>query len=95
MARQLVEIAAIVQNHAPPTFENTFIPLEKSGRLLDRATAAFSGVTGANTNPVLQQVKAALAPKLAAHHDAIYLEREVICARRRGVRRACDAGARP
>ncbi len=77
MARQLVEIAAIVQNHAPATFENTFIPLEQSGRLLDRATAAFSGVTGANTNPVLQQVKAALAPKLAAHHDAIYLNEKL------------------
>ena len=73
MSAHLVEIAAIVQNHAPPTFENTFIPLEQSGRLLDRATAAFSGVTGANTNPVLQQAKAALAPKLAAHHDAIFL----------------------
>jgi peptidyl-dipeptidase Dcp len=73
MARQLVEISAIALNHAPPTFENTFIPLEQSGQLLDRAAAAFSGVTGANTNPVLQQVKAALAPKLAAHHDAIYL----------------------
>jgi peptidyl-dipeptidase Dcp len=77
MARQLVEIAAIVQDHAPPSFENTFIPLEKSGRLLDRATAAFSGVTSANTNPVLQQVKAALAPKLAAHHDAIYLSEKL------------------
>jgi peptidyl-dipeptidase Dcp len=77
MARQLVEIAAIVQNHAPPSFENTFIPLERSGRLLDRATAAFSGVTGANTNPVLQQVKAALAPKLAAHHDAIFLNEKL------------------
>jgi peptidyl-dipeptidase Dcp len=77
MARQLVEIAAVVQNRAPATFENTFIPLEQSGRLLDRAAAAFSGVTSANTNPVLQQVKAALAPKLAAHHDAIYLNEKL------------------
>ncbi len=77
MARQLAEIAAIAKNHAPPTFENTFIPLEQSGRLLDRATAAFSGVTGANTNPVLQQVKAALAPKMAAHHDAIFLNEKL------------------
>jgi peptidyl-dipeptidase Dcp len=77
MARQLVEIGAIVQNRASPSFENTFIPLERSGRLLDRATAAFSGVTGANTNPLLQQVKAALAPKLAAHHDAIFLNEKL------------------
>jgi len=73
MARQLVEIQAIVQDAAAPTFENTFIPLEKSGRLLDRASAVFNAVTDANTNPVLQRVKAFLAPKLAAHRDAIYL----------------------
>jgi peptidyl-dipeptidase Dcp len=73
MAQQLDEIRAITENPAAPTFENTFIPLEKSGRLLDRATYAFNCVTGANTNPALQQVKAALAPKQAAHHDAIYL----------------------
>jgi peptidyl-dipeptidase Dcp len=73
MARQLEEIRAITKNPAAPTFENTFIPLERSGRLLDRATYAFNCVTGANTNPALQQAKAALAPKQAAHHDAIYL----------------------
>ena len=73
MAKQLLEIQAITENRAAPTFENTFIPLEKSGRLLDRADAAFEGVTGANTNPVLQRAKTALAPKLAAHHDAIFL----------------------
>ncbi len=73
MAKQLLEINAIAEDRAAPTFENTFIPLEKSGRLLDRADAAFEGVTGANTNPVLQQAKTALAPKLAAHHDAIFL----------------------
>ena len=73
MARQLVEIDAIAQNPAAPTFENTLVPLEKSGRLLHRAIAAFNGVTDANINPVLQQAKTALAPKLAAHSDAIYL----------------------
>jgi peptidyl-dipeptidase Dcp len=73
MAKQLVEIQAITRNPAAPTFENTLIPLEKSGRLLDRAAAAFNGVTGANTNPTLQHAKTALAPELAAHHDAIFL----------------------
>jgi peptidyl-dipeptidase Dcp len=73
MAQQLAEIQAITQNPAAPTFDNTFIPLEKSGRLLDRAASTFNGVTGANTNPVLQDAKTVLAPKLAAHRDAIYL----------------------
>ncbi len=73
MALQLKEIRAITANPAKPTFENTFIPLEKSGQLLGRAQAAFSSVSEANTNGVLQAAKAALAPKLAAHNDAIFL----------------------
>jgi peptidyl-dipeptidase Dcp len=73
MAQQLAEVRAIAANTAAPTFENTFVPLEKSGRLVDRAQLAFAGVTGANTNPYLQEVKTALAPKLAAHQDAIFL----------------------
>jgi peptidyl-dipeptidase Dcp len=73
MAQQLVEVRAIAENTAAPTFEDTFVPLEKSGALLDRATQAFSGVAGANTDPKLQAAKSALAPKLAAQYDAIYL----------------------
>jgi len=73
MAQQLKEIRVITANPARPTFNNTFIPLEKSGQLLGRAQAAFSAVSEANTNGVLQAAKAALAPKLAAHNDAIFL----------------------
>jgi peptidyl-dipeptidase Dcp len=74
MAQQLAEVRAIAANKAAPTFENTFVPLEKSGRLIDRALHAFEGVTDANTNPYLQDVKSALAPLLAAHQDAIFLD---------------------
>ncbi len=74
MAEQLTEMGAIADNPAPPTFENTLVAMEKSGQLLHRASAAFDGVTGANTNPTLQKAEEALAPKLAAHSDAIYLD---------------------
>jgi len=74
MAEHLKEMRTIADNPAPPTFENTFVAMEKSGRLLSRVQSAFYAVTAANTNPLLQQVKAAMAPKLAAHSDAIYLD---------------------
>ena len=77
MAQQLAEVRTIAANTAAPTFENTFVPLEKSGRLLERAQQAFEGVTGANTNPYLQDVKTALAPKLTAHRDAIFLNEKL------------------
>jgi peptidyl-dipeptidase Dcp len=73
MAQQQAEIQAIANNPAPPTFENTMVVMEKSGRLFDRAMSAFGGVTGANTNDFLQNVKMIEAPKLAAHQDSIYL----------------------
>jgi peptidyl-dipeptidase Dcp len=77
MAQQLAEVRVIAANTAAPTFDNTFVPLEKSGRLIDRALQAFGGVTEANTNPYLQEVKTALAPKLAALKDAIFLNAQL------------------
>jgi peptidyl-dipeptidase Dcp len=77
MAQQLTEIRAIADNPAPPTFENTLVPLEQSARLLDRVTSVFDAVTGANTNPDLQRVEQIEAPKLAAHRDAIYLDTQL------------------
>ena len=77
MAQQLGEMQRIADDPAPPTLENTFVAMEKSGRLLGRALAAFRGVSDANTNPTLQNAKTALAPKLAAHQDAIHLNRKL------------------
>lgn len=73
MAQQRAEIAAIASNPAAPTFANTLIPMEQSGRLLSRTLYAFSAVTGANTNPTLQDLKTHIAPLLSAHSDAIGL----------------------
>src|SRR5260370_35158749 len=73
MAQQKTEIEAIANNPEAPTFDNTIVAMEKTGRLLDRVTAAFFGVTGANTNDTLQKVKAIEAPKFPAHEDFVYL----------------------
>jgi len=73
MAQQLKEIEAIADNPAPPTFDNTFIPLEKSGRLLDRVEEAFNDVTQANLDDALAMVRDTEAPKFTAHADAIFL----------------------
>jgi peptidyl-dipeptidase Dcp len=74
MVEQLREIRAIADNPAAPTFENTIVAMEKTGALFQRAAAAFSAVTGANTNPLLEKVQREEAPRLAAHSDAIYLD---------------------
>lgn len=74
MAQQREEMKTIAENPAVPTFENTIVAMEKTGRLFDRAMSAFNCVTGANLNPELQKVQEIEAPKLAAHNDAIFLD---------------------
>jgi peptidyl-dipeptidase Dcp len=73
MAIQRAEMERIANNPAAPTFDNTIVAMERSGRMLERVSLAFSGVVGANTNPVLDMVQEVEAPRLAAHQDAIYL----------------------
>jgi len=49
--------------------------MEKSGQMLTRVRLVFNAMTGssaANTNETLQKVQEIEAPRLAAHHDAIY-----------------------
>src|SRR5271157_1401035 len=74
MTDELSEIRSIADNPAVPTFDNTLVAMQKTGRLLRRAQAAFAAVSQANADPVLQSVQEEEAPKLAAHYDAIYLD---------------------
>lgn len=73
MAQHLRELNAIANNPAPPTFENTFVALEKSGQLLSRVNRVFSAIVSANSDPELEHVWKIEAPKLAAQQDAEYL----------------------
>ncbi|MGH7648667.1 MAG: M3 family metallopeptidase, partial [Gemmatimonadaceae bacterium] len=73
MREQLAEMKHIADQTAAPTFENTIVPMERSGALLTRASKIFFGITTANTDDTLQKIQSVEAPKLAAHGDAIYL----------------------
>ncbi|HET7371063.1 MAG TPA: peptidyl-dipeptidase Dcp [Gammaproteobacteria bacterium] len=71
--QQLAEVKQIANNPEPPTFKNTLVALEKSGQLLAHAAGVFYMVSGANTNPTLQETQKTIAPELASLHDAIFL----------------------
>lgn len=73
MALQKAEITKIADNPAAPTFDNTLVAMERSGQMLLRVDQVFSALTSANTNDALQAVETEESPKLAAHHDWIYL----------------------
>jgi len=73
MRDQLKEVEAVANNSEKATFDNTIVALEGTGRLLDRAQRTFSNLNACNTNPTLQKIDKEMAPKLAAHHDEIFL----------------------
>src|SRR5947209_11916570 len=73
MRQQLKEVETVANNSEKPTFDNTIVALERTGRLLDRAERTFSNLNACNTNPTLQKIETEMAPKLAAHRDAIHL----------------------
>ncbi len=71
MAENRHEIEAIANNPAPPTFENTIIPLEKAGETLGRVQSIY-GIWGSNLNDdAFSKVQAQTDPKIAAFQDEI------------------------
>jgi peptidyl-dipeptidase Dcp len=77
MKEQRAEIDAIARGTAAATFENTIVAMERSGQLLQRASAVFNNLNSSNTNPTIEKIQADLAPKLSAHSDAIFLNPEL------------------
>ncbi|WP_410482743.1 M3 family metallopeptidase [Undibacterium sp. Jales W-56] len=73
MRQHAAEINAIADNPAKPTFDNTIVAMERSGQLLGRVSTVFFNMASANTNPAIEALSRDLAPKLAAHRDAINL----------------------
>ncbi|GJM13058.1 MAG: dipeptidyl carboxypeptidase II [Pseudohongiella sp.] len=73
MEEQLAELDEIANREDAPTFENTIIPLELSGQLLNRVATVFFSMAGAHTNEGIRELEQELAPRLAAHNDKILL----------------------
>jgi Zn-dependent oligopeptidase len=71
---QLAEIAEITACLDEPTFENTFVPLETSGQLLERVSNVFFNKCSSDSNDFTNELEETLAPLLAAHSDAITLD---------------------
>src|SRR5919202_3097184 len=74
MAEQRAEVTALVASPEPPTFENTIVALERSGRLLARAEAVFFNLASSVSTPRLREIEREIAPLEAAHSDALRLD---------------------
>lgn len=67
------EIDAIADNTEKPTFENTIIALERSGKLLERVGSAFFNVLSADANDEMMEISQRVSPKLSECDNYIYL----------------------
>jgi peptidyl-dipeptidase Dcp len=73
MAEHMAEIEAIAACADTPSFANTIVALERSGRALDRVSAVFHALAGAHTNDALMAIEREISPLLAAHRNRIHL----------------------
>lgn len=71
------EIDEITNNPEEPTFENTIVALEYSGRLLQETSTIFYNLTSANTNPELQSIAKEISPMLTKHYNDISLNEKL------------------
>ena len=73
MEQHLAEIETIASSAVAPSFDNTIVAMERSGRMLSRVAAVFFNLVGADTNDARQQIQREMSPRLSAHSDAILL----------------------
>jgi peptidyl-dipeptidase Dcp len=72
MRRDQAEIDAITADKTTPTFANTIVPFERSGRALDRVQTIYSVWKSNLKTPDVEALETEMEPKLAAFNDRIY-----------------------
>ncbi|NIJ06138.1 M3 family metallopeptidase [Frigoribacterium faeni] len=74
LAQQRDEVEAIASAPGEPTFADTVEALERSGRVLARVEHVFFDKASSDSNEATDALELELAPRLAAHADAIHLD---------------------
>lgn len=67
------EVEAIIKNKQKPTFENTIVALDQSGKLLDRVLMTFHPLSSSNSTEAFRTLQQEFSPLLSAHSDDINL----------------------
>ena len=77
MEQQNQEIEAIINQPEAPTFQNTILALEHSGRLLGRASTVFGNLLSAETNEEMQELAKTIMPMLTEQANNIHLNEKL------------------
>lgn len=73
MKEEMAEIDAICNNKEEPTFENTIVAMDQSGKLLRKVRIVFGGLNSSNTNDEMQALSREMSPLFSKHSDDIRL----------------------
>jgi len=73
MKRQLEEIRVITENTEEPTFQNTILPYDKSGEMLDRVSNVFFNLLECESNDEMLEIAEKVMPLLSQHSDSIIM----------------------
>ena len=71
------DIESIINNAETPTFENTIVALDNSGKILSRVGGVLFNLTEAETTDSLTSLSMRMAPVLSEHQDNIYLNQQL------------------
>ncbi|MBU6382443.1 MAG: M3 family metallopeptidase [Proteobacteria bacterium] len=74
MKEHRLELEAITHNPERPDFQNTMVALERCGENLQRVMNVFYNLTSSHTSAELQAIEREMAPRLAAHFNAMMLD---------------------
>ena len=73
IAEQQAEVEAIINKEEMPTFENTILPYDKSGKILSRVSNVFFNLNECLTNDEMVAIAEKVLPMLSKHSDAIMM----------------------
>ena len=73
IAQHNKEIEMIANARQTPTFENTVLALDNSGKLYNKVCAVFVALNESDATPEMQEIAEKFMPMMTAHGDEIYM----------------------
>ena len=77
IAQKKAQIAEICANAEEPTFENTIIPLEHSGDILERVAMVFFALDESNSSPEMVEIAETFYPEYSRFSDEISMNEDL------------------
>ena len=77
MKQHSLEVDAIITNPQAPTFENTIVALESTGKLLNKVSSPFYNLLSSETTDELQAIAEKVSPILTEHSNSISLNEKL------------------